>query len=318
MRNLIIEIQTKDGVRIERISLGEHKVSIGRAWNSDVVVQDRFVDADHLGLDLNSEQQVLVTDFETINGSRLAGKVLSDVATPYRFGEILQIGDTRLRVFDAESSVDPTSLRSRWFLMAESFSSMGAIFSLTAVALILDAIRSYTRSITPIEFGDLVVSGFGVLISILIWSLVLGFISKLLRGESNVKPHWILACIAMIGYYLIDTALLVVRFNLQNIDIGELLTLAAYGVLTTCLLVGVFSYTSYMQTGRKWLCAMLVVISFYGVIHSDELLKEPHQQWSSTSRTEVATLPPRFLLRDSVSLDEYQLTTDKLFVFDQD
>ena len=65
MRNLAVEISSKEGVRIERIRLDNDGLKIGRAWNSDIVVRDRFVDANHLGLSLDEDQQILVTDLDT-------------------------------------------------------------------------------------------------------------------------------------------------------------------------------------------------------------------------------------------------------------
>ncbi|MFT6407615.1 MAG: hypothetical protein ACJAQ6_001028, partial [Arenicella sp.] len=42
MRRLVVEITDKQGVRIDRVSVDANGISIGRAWNSDVIIQDRF------------------------------------------------------------------------------------------------------------------------------------------------------------------------------------------------------------------------------------------------------------------------------------
>ena len=313
MRNLIVEIASKEGTRIERIALDESGLSIGRAWNSDIIIQDRFVDPDHLGLSLSEDQQIIITDFSTTNGSRLASKYFKGVASPYRFGDVVAIGDTRLKIFDAHESVAATALRSSWFLLAERFSSVKALCVLTLLALVIQAAISYSSSPELLRREDLFVAGFGVLILLLVWSLLLGFIAKLLRGESNVKPLWVLGCLAIIVVNIASLVLLIVKFNLQDVSLGKSLSVVVFGAVSICLLAGVLSYVTHLGNRSKWLASLLVMLSLYAVVESDEYLKEPHQAWSSSTKTEQATLPPAFLLRKGVSIEDYLQQTNSLF-----
>lgn len=313
MRNLIVEITGKEGLRIERVKLNPNGLSIGRAWNSDVIIQDRFVDPDHLRLSVNHEQQILIDDVSSTNGSRLAGKALNGNSQAYRFGDILSIGDTRIKVFDADTAVAPAALRSQWFLLAERFSSMRALFILTVLAVITQAAQEYSSSIEPIKPESLVLVAFSIVLLLLIWSLVLGFVAKLIRGESNIKALWALGCLATVVLNLASIILLVVRFNLQDAGLGGTLSILVFGVFLVWLMAGVFSYATHIQNRNKWLSSFLIVVSLYAIAKSDEYLKEPHQKWTSSTDTEQATLPPAFLLRRGVSLDEYQLATDSLF-----
>lgn len=313
MKNLIVEISNREGVRIERISLDRGSLSIGRAWNSDLIIQDRFVDADHLSLSVNQNDQILITDLDSKNGSRLTGKHLTSSASPYRLGDVLTIGDTRIKIFDAHASVEPAAVRSSWFLLAERFSSFKALLILTVLAILLQVGQIYGRSAEPLKLEDLIVSALGVLMLLLVWSLLLGFIAKLLRGESNIKPLWILGCLAVIIASVVSLVLLVVRFNLQKISLGESVSIVVFGLFSIWLLAGVFSYITHFQNRSKWLCSFLLVVSLYGISRSDEYLKEPHQVWTSSTKTEQATLPPVFLLRKGVSIDHYLGDVDALF-----
>jgi len=313
MRSLIVEIANREGIRIQRAVLDDSGLSIGRAWNSDVIVQDRFVDADHLGLSLNEEQQILVTDFSTTNGSRLAGKHLNGTANAYRLGDVLTIGDTRLKIFDAHETVAPTALRSKWFLLAERFGTFKALLTLTVLALLAQVAQSYSRSTAPLKAEDIIFSGFGVLILVLVWSLLLGFVAKLFRGESNIKPLWVLACLGIVVANIIAFAVLITKFNMQDASLGSALSAAAFCAFSIWLLVGVFSYTTHFQSRSKWACSFFVVLGLYAISQSEEYLREPHQAWRASTETERATLPPAFLLRKGVSIDEYLLQTESLY-----
>jgi len=313
MRNLIVEISNREGVRIERVELTPNGLSIGRAWNSDLIIQDRFVDPDHLILSLDESHQVVISDIDSTNGTRLVGKHLAGTANPYRFGEVITIGDTQLRIFDAHESVEPAALRSNWFLLAKRFNNIKSLVVLTALALIVQAAMVYSRATKLLKVEDFLVGGFGLLMMLLVWSLLLGFIAKLLRGESNVKAFWVLGCLAIVVFNVASIVLLVLKFNLQDVNLGENLSILIFGILTVWLIVGVFSYSTYLRNRSKWTSALLLVSSLYAVAQSDEYLREPHQAWSSSTETEQSTLPPVFLLRDGVSLDDYLRATDSLF-----
>lgn len=313
MRSLVAQITDKDGVRIQRFSLGQKGINIGRSWNSDIIVQDRFVDSEHLSLSLNDDGKLLLEDLSSTNGSRLNGKSLRAEQKHYALESDVRLGDTLIRFFDADVNVAPAALRSKWFVLAERFSSWSSLLMLTIVAAFVHAMVTELRTTEPVQLDVLLVSVAGVLALLLIWSLVLGFIAKLIRGESNARALWVLACLSVIIANVLTAVILVLRFNLQDHVIGQWVSLLCFGAFAVWLLVGTFSYITSMSASRKWLVSLLVVLSAYGLMRSDDLLREPHQSWRSFTKTEAATLPPVLLLRRGVSLDEYQNAAEDLF-----
>jgi len=313
MRNLVAQISDKNGVRIQRISLDEQAISIGRSWNSDLIIRDRFVDADHLRLSLSDEGGFLLEDLSSTNGSQVNGKLLHAKSNKYSLETDIRLGDTSIRFFDADATVAPTTLRSKWFALAERFSSWQSLLVLTIVAALTQSIVSELRTAEPFQFDAFLVSLAGVLALLTFWSLVLGFIAKLIRGESNHRALWVLACLGIIVANVMTVVILILRFNLQNHVVGEWVSILCFGAFSIWLLVGAFSYVSSMSAGRKWLVSLLVVFSVYGLMRSDEFLREPHQAWRSFTQTEAATLPPSLLVRGGVTLDEYQGASEALF-----
>ncbi len=313
MRSLVAQITDKDGVRIQRFSLDQHGIRIGRSWNSDIIIQDRFVDAEHLNLSLSDEGKLLLEDLSSTNGSQLNGKSLRAAQKNYVLESDVRLGDTSIRFFDADVSVAPAALRSRWFVLAERFSSWSSLLALTIVATLVHTMVNELRNTEPVQLDVLLVSVAGVLALLLFWSLVLGFIAKLIRGESNARALWVLACLGVIVANVLTIAILVIRFNLQDHVIGQWISVLCFGAFAVWLLVGTFSYISSMSASRKWLVSLLVVFSAYGLMRSDDLLREPHQSWRSFTKTEAATLPPALLVRRGVSLDDYQSAAEDLF-----
>lgn len=316
MKNIVVRISDKSGVRLEKIRFSGKTLSIGRAWNSDVILQDKFVDPDHVNLTLEEGGVLLVADLASTNGTIVAGKHLHGEAKAYRLGDTIWVGDTKLNIFDQSAGVEPTSIRSAWFLIADKFKSFPTLFALTLLTVVASVLSDWLFVNEPLDFSDVLMISAGAVLGLVVWSLVFGFISKLIRGESNFRALWVLACLGIILIKLTSFIILILRFNLQNLDLGTLLSTVVFMLLSSWVLVGVFTYTSHIAERYKWLWSLLIVVAIFGFMKSDDFLKKEHEKWSDSSRTEGATLPPAFMWRDSVSIDEYQRETDSLFEFD--
>ena len=316
MKNYVVKISDKGGDRLERVRLVGNSLSIGRAWGSDVVLQDKFVDAKHLKLTLEEGGVMVLADLATTNGSLVAGKQIRGESTAYRLGDPVRLGDTRLTIFDQSVGVEAASIRSSWFLMADKFKSFPALVALTLLALAISIFSEWLLAKQPLDMGMATISMVVVLVILLLCSATLGFISKLIRGESNIRALWVLACIGIVVVELVYLILLVFRFNIQDLQLANTLGALIFSAIACWLLVGIFTYTSHVTTRYKWLSSLLIVMTIYGFYRSDDLMKKDHQKWSASTVTEDTTLPPAFLWRDSVSLPEYQQQTDKLFEFD--
>ena len=316
MKDLVISVSDKSGVSLHKVKVSGKKLSIGRGWNSDVILQDKFVDPDHLNLTLDEGGVLMLADMGSTNGTSLAGKHLRGEAKAYRLGDPIKLGDTRLTIFDQSAGVEPTSIRSSWFLMADKFKSFPALFVLTLLTLAMSIFSHWLFLQEPLDASGALLSGATTLLVIVLCSFILGFISKLTRGESNVRALWVLACLGVILVELVLLVLLVLRFNMQNFELANSLSTVVLVLVASWLLVGVFTYTSHLTARYKWLWSALVVMTVYGVANSDQLLKKDHQKWNASTSTEDTTLPPAFLWRSGASIEEYQQQTGHLFDFE--
>jgi len=317
MKHMVVQLHDKNGVRVEKVPFKQAGFTIGRAWSSDIILQDKYVDPEHLKFTLGDDGVVLVADLATTNGSSSAGKRLHGDPKPYRFGDPIKVGDTTLRVFHPSVGVAPTSLRSGWYLLSEKFNSGLTIVALTLMALAVTILMDWLFSVKPLDVGDLLTSVFGLLVVMIVSILILGFIAKLIKGESGLRSWWVLGCLSIILLNVVSVVLMIVRFNIQNVDFSYWLSVLGFGGLAVWVMVGMFSYMSYLGTGRKWICSFVVVLSVFALIKSDQWLKEDHELWNSYSDTEQVTLPPALLFKDQVSLDEYQQDAESLFEFEE-
>ncbi|MGH8034521.1 MAG: FHA domain-containing protein, partial [Lysobacterales bacterium] len=92
----VIEVLNRSGQVVQRLAWNGRKLSIGRAYDNDVIVDDRYVCPHHLELAQDSGR-LLARDLGSINGSYIRlGKEPVQVVE-LTDGLTIQFGHSRLR-----------------------------------------------------------------------------------------------------------------------------------------------------------------------------------------------------------------------------
>ena len=315
--DLVVQIEAKAQKSLTRIRLNtsEH-LSIGRGWSNSVILQDKYVDAEHLRISLNENGNVLVNDLGTTNGTRLSGDRISGGSKHYSLGQTISIGDTKLCFLDANAEVAKTPIISVWHDLKESVSNNSALLIFTLGCVVVQVLHELFLVDSPTKASEIMLSIFYLLLVLAGWSLSLGLVSKLVRGESSLRIHWMFACFILAAITIISVLISLLRFNLQSHNTGELITTTVFSLFGIFCLFGVLSYTTFLSARAKFIGAAIVVLVALVGVFSDQIFKEPHQLWSASTQHETSTMPPAMLLRLPVSSQQYGDATSKLFEFE--
>ena len=311
--DLIVQVSGKHDRYIERVRLGSDGISIGRAWNSDIIIQDKYVDAEQLKIHLDEQGALSIEDLSSTNRSLLADKPFTNSVQSYHWGDEIHIGDTRLRIFDTSSEVAQTANRSAWYSLLEPFQSGHAAALIGVIAALLYTFNFWAFSVKPFVFFDFVVRFVTVIVTLFAWTLIVGSISKLVRGQANMREHWVLACLAAIVIVVIGFLVSMVRFNIQSPDVGQWLSSVTYAGIGIAFIYALLTYSSHLGSRAKWFWSLLLVGGMVANIYSDSFLKKEHELWSNQSATEEATFPPALMFREPIGLDQYFADTEYLF-----
>jgi hypothetical protein len=314
--DLVVQVEAKAQKSLTRLRLNSNEqLSIGRGWNNSVILQDKYVDAEHLSIGIDEEGNVLVNDLDTANGTRLNGDRISGGAKRYSLGQTIYIGDTKLRLLDANTAVAEAPIMSLWHELKERVSSNIALLLITLGCVLVQVLHELFLVDSPTKASEIVLTIFYLLLVLAVWSLSLGLVSKLVRGQSNLRIHWIFACFILTATTIISVLIALLRFNLQSYTAGELVTTTVFSLFGIFCLFGVFSYTTFLSARAKYTSAVIVVLVVLVGVFFDHMFKEPHQLWSASTQHETTTMPPALLLRMPVSPQQYAEATAKLFEF---
>lgn len=120
-RVALIELLDRDGGVAHRVAVSRWPITIGRALDCDVLLDDPHAAARHASLHAQGGQATLTVG-DTLNGLRLAGRLLpAGASVPVAGGSEWQIGRTRLRLrlpgetlAPEQVLAPPAPLRGRW------------------------------------------------------------------------------------------------------------------------------------------------------------------------------------------------------------
>lgn len=90
-------------------------IKVGRSSSNDVHIPDAEMSRSHCIVELNADGELRVTDLASANGTRVNGKDIGAKSVELKAGDVIEIGDTRLKVTEpgAAKAKPPESARER-------------------------------------------------------------------------------------------------------------------------------------------------------------------------------------------------------------
>lgn len=288
--------------RIEKLDATE--LHVGRAWKSDILVTDPDVDAEHLLIQLTDEADTFtLTDLQSTNGSRynkekFTGQIQAN------FGDLIQLGRTRLRIHRLHDPVAVTKQRS--FLdnqLAQLHRPMIAL-ALGASAILLQLLDMYLSSSRDLEWHSVVTSLIGITTGLAVFALLLAGLGKLFRNEFVYWPNLGLAAGAIILQKLLGVAASWISFNALSHDLDEFISILIIAtILALWLIPSLHLCTPLTPLMRNRITAVVVGIT----VATNYILPSFRSNVWQHSQPQLVTgsMPASLLLAPEVSREEY-------------
>ena len=305
---IVIQVQDGSGVRYERCTLvPEQRLLIGRGWDCDVIVQDPQVDAKHGELWVSTDGAYRFRDLESLNGSKIAASDSGEIES----GTSIRLGRSRLTIFSTSHTVPPAVEPSRWDAIRRLLEQpLWTGLSLAALMVIALLVR-LSETIEPLS-ADTVVGVVSYLAFALgLWVLFWGVLSKLWRDAMHFRAHLSIAACAGVGAYLVSQVGRFVGWQIQSVDVSELLIAvgeAALLFVTLALTLGVATRLS--KRAIFWFSCVpgaLLLISIYVL----PMLGDEDIEWYPTLVS--GSYPPSWQLSGSDSLEGFLEKSPSLY-----
>ena len=316
----ILVVQYDGQKHVHKLQLSsESPITIGRAWDNDVIINDEYIDAKHLELFLDENGSPCIRDLESKNGSlvvknkktkkqKLCGQ------TEFSLGSTVWLGDSRATLFDPATAVAPALSPNITTRLTNLFSFKGGAFLVGGLAVLGLLFELYFQGKAEVTSELIATSVIGVVGVIFGWSLLAGVVGRLLCHRAAIKAHWIFAGLFTVVVMLTTFALQVFYFNVNSNGVSALAThaLSVFGVLI--FVYGTLSLATRFTTSNKVaiaLCMSMAPIVMDVIVPQ---LKEDHKKWSYYADIAGGGMPPEFYFGNPVTVDDHIQRSSELFV----
>ncbi len=208
---IVIEWLTRSGAgqRIERFD--KPRVRIGRSFDQDVILEDPFVDGEHLIIEENSDTLALrCIELGSRNGTRCqgaaGGKRVIEGAAPLHSGDVVSLGRTRLRVFHSSHPVPEAMPLNRWHQGLNQLCSWPLVLILILAVVSLYALNAYTNLPLEKHIQRYALEALYPLLGVFIYALFWALIGRVLRGDGRLMAHMALALGVVLASLILQSA----------------------------------------------------------------------------------------------------------------
>ena len=308
---LIIELVGRGSRQFDLQRVAGERITIGRAFDNDIILSDPHVCAHHAVLEENEKGEILLKDLGSINGSFTKDHVAVNEACVVSSGDEFVLGKTRIQIYQRDHKVAP-SIRLTWLeQLAFIASKPSVLVSIIAGAVILSLFYQYANDIKSFHPGRYLVTLISVLLVGSFWPAVWALFARMKKHDARVVAQLSATMLFVIVVTLLQKTDKWLAFHFGTgmmLEIFESVLIIALAFL----LIWMNYYLSIFQTSRKrWIYAMSLTAILSGLTYMATSFND--DRFKSRPMYNTTLYPPSMTFYSGQSINEYLRNTDNIF-----
>lgn len=304
-----LELLNHSGHVMYRLAWDGSPLTVGRAPDNDLVVDDPYVCPHHLQLEVVAGQ-ALAHDLDSLNGSYLGNSKnrLKDLSLGA--GPNLHFGRSQLRLRSAGSKVAPTLRDTTRLGWLSRLATPWALAGLAVLGLLtLYASELLDNPAAP-ELLAIAEEMSYPLIGIFAWAGFWSLMNRILSHRSHFVAHLSIAFAGVAALFAVAQLLSVLGFGL---DLGAVVWWLRW--LGRMLVLGLvvyahLSFFGHLSQRRQWVISSFVALLVFGSTATGSFIEKT--QFSSLPWLDPLLLPPTFQLRPGASVEDFMARAESL------
>jgi uncharacterized membrane protein YagU involved in acid resistance len=301
MEAIVLQVEARHGRMAEFARSTGGNLSVGRAYDNDLVLTDHHVAPHQLRLFRDGEQWLLEV-LDQVNPVLLNKRAVAGSSCAVNAGDEITVGRTRLRVYAIDHVVEPTrKLMVSNLLALENTGPFLPLAVLVGVSLI-DLAINYFYSSTNLKWLEQVYAVLFSAVVCVVWAGLWAIAGRILRQQH----HFGLQLIVASGFSILMTVLAIaanyIAFYTFDADVEEFFSWVVYGFALLILFRFNFMIATNVQRPMlaSFIATALLLAAVYGVYYPwDEEDFEYEPTYSDV------LLPPPLVLTPGESAQAY-------------
>lgn len=258
----VVEVLGRDGEVLRRERLATLPAFIGRGFDADLMLDDPYVAARHLSLDVDEANEFTLTDLGSINGFSLPSRSEQDLNLSVRIkaGETIRLGRSQIRVWHPDSAVATETLDSSTTHTRNWISFATWLF----MAPGLMGLLMWVETTGPGRYGTLSIEFFSWAAVLLIWSGLWWMASRSSHHPTSYIAHGTVAAsslfITTLGLFTLNTVFFAFDLDQSNRDLFSGIVLGAG------LAMGVYRHLRLVSRKSRFTLLSISLVGAIGLI----------------------------------------------------
>lgn len=306
---IVIEVLSKNNKTIAHYYFDKNIISIGRGYKNDLRLDDPYICENHLQIERCDETGIIsFLDEGSLNGCSINGKQLNSSQLTHL--DIVTLGRTRLRIFDANHSVEPTSLLSNLEQSLAWLNNLTVCFLLTAIFVILQITESYYMTFDEVTVVKLFTDNFWQIFGLCVWPVLIVLMAKLVKKEVRIVGLFSVMWLFLISIQVTTPVMGVLYFNFDSATWLELVDTAIFASIFFSFiwftLFLAFHQSSHKRNVLSILATGIVMVFALGLHKLDD-------DFSPRPDYDNSVYPPMYLTTKPVTSIDFANQTESLF-----
>ena len=301
-----------------RVRVDGDRATLGRCFSNAVIVEDPHADPVHAELVRDDDGCYVLRDLDSLNGTRLLRNCRDKSVKGanvrehlIQSGDEIEIGKSRLRFTDSETSVPPAVPLHHAETVFDRLATPAVAIGLCVLVAALALWKAYLGTAESLEWTRGVEVLTDTVIALLIYAAVWAFIGRVVKHEGHFLAHLSIAASAALLYACWQWSVNLLDFNFSLARVMPFFNLAAAAVLIPVVL-WCAAYLALNITPRWRLAAsILLPWGFLGLAAAMQLGQL--DKFTETPPVSTALMSDNNLWREPVPLETFLSATPALF-----
>ncbi len=278
---IILEVLEKSGSVRERMRLTAFPVTIGRAYDNDVILDDECVSPHHLSIERDDQGALRAVDMNSENGLYQVPSLKRVDSLPVGTDNQLLVGNTQIRLRRTDFAVPPTSLANRRRKSAQNMLAGYRVFIpvLLAVCGVL-IMGKYIQTFQKVKYQELILEALSPMLALLIWAGIWAFVGRILGHRAVFFAHANMVMLALLSIYGMNWMTDYYSFAFSATASTKWIEALALTLIGGSLLYGHLHLATQMRPGKAAITSGLVVGGLLGIMLFSSHVREA--QFSSS------------------------------------
>ncbi|MFK7794245.1 MAG: FHA domain-containing protein [Gammaproteobacteria bacterium] len=299
---LIVEIINRSGRVLERRTLDGERITIGRAYDNSLILDDVSVDPHHISIDISGDGGFQLQDLASVNGLIYKNRNIKGEVS-LQSGDEFVLGKTHLRIYNLNHPVEETvsldSVDGVLNYLSKNIILVGAVL----LATLLIALEIWNGAVAELKAQDFFETISILYIGAIAIALFWGLIGRVVKHEMFFKMQ-----LSLILFYIslavcIQFLYHVILFNTLNYPI----TTSTYALIECIFLAILFWLNLRIATNQanvqRWVSATILSVCIVLFSFSAEFFARINH---SNSPYFVSSLkPPSLRVASATNLDDF-------------